>query len=136
MDCDALLERARAARSRAYAPYSGLRVGAALEADDGTIHTGCNVENASHPLAICAEQSALAAGVGAGCRRFRTLALSSSAPDPVPPCGGCRQVLAEFAPDLRVHSEGAGGMRAEWSLTDLLPEPFLSPRADEERRHG
>ena len=131
MGPDALLERARAARNHAYAPYSGLHVGAALEADDGTIHTGCNVENASHPLAICAEQSALAAAVVAGCRRFRTLALSTSASDPVPPCGGCRQVLAEFALDLRVYSESAGGLRTEWSLADLLPEPFLSPRTGE-----
>ncbi len=123
---DALLERARGARERAYAPYSEFRVGAALEAEDGSVHIGCNVENASYPLALCAERSALSAAVVAGQRRFRLLALASSGVDPVPPCGGCLQALAEFAPDLRVVSEGVGGSRVEWSVADLMPEPFVS----------
>ena len=125
-DRDTLLERAREVRELAYAPYSGFLVGAALEAEDGSIHVGCNVENASYPLGVCAERNAVTAAVVAGRRRFGTLALSLSGTDPKPPCGGCCQVLAEFAPDLRVISEGVSGSRVEWSLGDLIPEPFLS----------
>ena len=101
-DRDTLLDRAREARDLAYAPYSNFLVGAVLEAEDGSIHVGCNVENSSYPLGVCAERNAVAAAVVAGRRRFRTLALSFSGSDPKPPCGGCCQVLAEFAPDLRV----------------------------------
>ena len=129
-DRDTLLDRAREARELAYAPYSDFTVGAALEAEDGSIHMGCNVENASHPLGACAEHNAVAAAVVAGRRRFLTLALSVSGSDPKRPCGGCRQVLAEFAPDLRVISEGVSGSRVEWSLRDLLPAPFLSQRRE------
>ena len=125
-DPDVLLERARTVRDQAYAPYSGFHVGAALEAEDGSLHVGCNVENASYPLTVCAERNAIAAAVAAGRRRFRMLALSVSGTDPVTPCGGCRQALAEFGIDLRVVSEGAGGGRREWTLAELLPEPFIS----------
>jgi cytidine deaminase len=123
---DTLLDRVREARELAYAPFSDFPVGAGLGGEDGSIHMGRNVENAFHLLGVCAECNAVAAPVVAGGRRFRTLALSVSGSDPKPPCGGCCQVLAEFAPDLRVISEGVSGSRVEWSLGDLLPEPFLS----------
>jgi cytidine deaminase len=125
-DDDALLERARAVRQQAYAPYSRFHVGAVLEAEDGSLHLGCNVENASYPLTMCAERNAIAAAVAAGRRRFRTLAVSVSGAEAVAPCGGCRQALAEFGTDLRIVSEGAGGGRRDWTLAELLPDPFLS----------
>lgn len=120
---ESLLEQAAQARSGAYAPYSGFRVGAALLAEDGTVYTGSNVENASLGLTTCAERIALFAAVHAGRRDFLAVAVSSEGPRPVAPCGACRQVLAEFAPAIKVISEAAGERR-EWLLNDLLPDPF------------
>lgn len=121
---DELVSLAREAMERAYAPYSGFRVGAALEAEDGERYVGCNVENASYPVSICAERGALAAAVSGGARRFRRLALCSSASRPAPPCGMCRQALAEFSPDLEVVSVTPGGRHRSWRLSDLLPSSF------------
>ncbi len=123
-----LLKRARAARERAYAPYSGFRVGAALETADGAVFSGCNVENASYGLTLCAERSALAAAVVGGHRSFTRIALSTSSGPPASPCGQCRQALAEFAPGLSVRSESPEGT-ADWSLATLLPAPFRLNRA-------
>lgn len=119
-----LRELADEARAHAYAPYSGFRVGAALRTDDGRVFTGANVENAAYGLGICAERSAVAAAATAGSRGFAELALVSDADDPAPPCGACRQVLAEFAPALRITSYGRNGEVAEWSLAELLPYQF------------
>jgi len=120
---EGLLAQARAVRERAYAPYSGFRVGAALLGASGTVYTGCNVESASYGLTICAERAAVSAAVAAGETRFEAVAIASEGSGPVAPCGACRQVLAEFEPDLQVWSEG-GGVRVEWRLGQLLPEPF------------
>jgi cytidine deaminase len=120
---DPLITAARNAQARAYAPYSNFRVGAALEGSDGTVFLGCNVENASYGLTICAERAAVFAAVTAGVTRFRRAVVASNVDPPAAPCGACRQVLAEFGLDLPI--EGVGPKSAvKWRLSDLLPAAF------------
>lgn len=120
---DSLIEAARRVQAQAYAPYSRFRVGAALEADDGSVHVGCNVENASYGLTLCAERAAVAAGVAAGHRRFRRCVVVTDADPPATPCGACRQVLSELGPGLVVDAVGPGGSR-RYSIAELLPAAF------------
>lgn len=108
----------------AYAPYSKFKVGAALLATDGTIIGGCNVENASYPAGTCAERVALGAAVASGHRRFSAVVVCTEATEPTPPCGICRQMLAEFGLELEVVSCTASGAEARWTLAELLPHPF------------
>ncbi len=122
-EIERLVAAARAARRRAYAPYSRFLVGAAVLAD-GRIYRGVNVENASYPLSVCAERNAVAAAVLAGRRRIQAVAVVAGEDEPTPPCGGCRQVLHEFGPDALVVSETLGGRRASWNLAELLPAAF------------
>ena len=123
-----LLAAAREAASRAYAPYSHFPVGAALEVEDGRIFTGCNVENASFGLTVCAERAAVFSAVAAGCKRFRRLAVTAGrGSEPAPPCGACRQVLAEFAdPSMEclLGTLDEPGQSRVFKLADLLPHPF------------
>ena len=120
---DSLIAAARAAQARAYAPYSNFRVGAALESTDGAVFLGCNVENASYGLTICAERAAICAAVSAGAQRFRRAVVVSDVDPPAAPCGACRQVLAEFGLDLPI--EGVGPKRTvSWRLSELLPAAF------------
>jgi len=120
-----LLEAALAARANAYAPYSGFAVGAAIRAEDGRIFAGCNVENAAYPEGTCAEAGAIAAMVAAGARRIAEVCVVAEAPEPVTPCGGCRQKLAEFgAAGTPVALAGPGGVRATTTLGALLPGAF------------
>jgi cytidine deaminase len=118
-----LVRRAREVMQNAYAPYSKFHVGAAIEAADGTIHVGCNVENASYGLTICAERAAVCAAIAAGARHLRRVVVVSDADPPAAPCGACRQVLSEFGRDLRVIGVGPAGT-VSWSMAELLPSAF------------
>jgi len=122
VDAATLMEAAERARSRAHAPYSHFTVGAALLTRRGTIVTGCNVENASYGLTICAERVAVFNAVAAGERDFVAIAVAAGAA--AAPCGACRQVLGEFAPRLDVYFRGAGGRVVKRRLDQLLPEAF------------
>lgn len=127
---DDTVSQAFAAMERAYAPYSRFRVGAALVDDAGTVYRGCNVENASYGGAICAERSAVTRAVTDGARRFTRIVIATEAPVPTPPCGICRQVLVEFAPQLVVESHTRGGAVARWRLDELLPHAFTPDALD------
>jgi cytidine deaminase len=119
-----LARAARAARRHAYAPYSGFRVGAAVRAG-GAVHAGCNVENASYGLTVCAERVAVAAAVAAGARRLEAVAVASATSPPTPPCGMCLQTLAEFAgAELPIRLVGARGDVVDTRLGELLPRAF------------
>ena len=118
-----LLEAARAVRPRAYAPYSHFLVGAALLSRSGKIYTGCNVENISYGLTLCAERSAVAAAVADGEREFAAIAIVADTEKPISPCGACRQVLAEFSPNLEVFLATLSGKLESYRLIELLPRP-------------
>jgi cytidine deaminase len=122
-----LLDEARRARDRAYAPYSGFPVGAAVLTEAGEIFAGGNIENASLGATICAERVAIFTAVAAGRRRFTVLAVIADTPDPVPPCGLCRQVLAEFSPDCVIIMANLAGRRRLMTLKELLPLAFQLP---------
>lgn len=120
-----LLHRARDARRNAYVPYSGFHVGAAVLSASGTVFTGANVENAAYPLTICAEQNAISTMVAAGdTGPILAVAVVGDGEDPCTPCGGCRQVIAEFGPRSLVLSSGDGGRPLRTPATELLPHAF------------
>jgi cytidine deaminase len=123
-DWKALYQAAVDVRAHAYAPYSKFSVGAALLSEDGRVFAGCNVENASYGLCICAERNAVFAAVAQGARSFRAIAIVSSAQEPVTPCGACRQVLAEFAPSFDVRCFGENGSAQHYTTAGLLPAAF------------
>jgi cytidine deaminase len=121
---DALVEAARRARRFAHAPFSGFRVGAAIETVEGVIVTGCNIENATYGLTLCAERVAVFKALSEGHRRFRRIAIVADARRLVPPCGACRQILWEFGGDLEVVLANLRDRRARFGLGELLPTPF------------
>ena len=120
-----LREAAMRALDNAYAPYSNFRVGAALRTSSGELITGCNMENSAYGLAICAETLAVASAVSQGLTDFEEIAIATDDSEPTPPCGACRQVLNEFAPNIRISSYTRDGKEAEWSLEELLPHAFV-----------
>ncbi len=121
---DPLLQAALTVRENAYAPFSNFKVGAAIEDADGRIHTGCNVENATYGLTLCAERVAIFKAISEGVRKFRRVAVAADSVKLTPPCGACRQILWEFCGDIEITLVNPQGQTAVWKLKDLFPEPF------------
>jgi cytidine deaminase len=130
---DLLIAAATEARTKAFAPFSHFCVGAALEAPDGTVIPGCNVESASYGLTMCAERVAVFAGVARGFRCFKRIAIVTDTPTPTPPCGGCRQILWEFAPDGEVLLANLSGTVLRFTVRELLPHAFDAKQLTESK---
>ena len=126
-----LVDDARAVRENAHAPYSRFKVGAALRTASGAVFVGCNVENVAYPEGTCAEAGAIAAMVAGGEREIAEVAVIADSPEPVPPCGGCRQKLAEFAGgDVRVTLATTDGAERVMTVAELLPGAFAADHMD------
>lgn len=119
-----ILEAALAAREHAHAPFSKFKVGAALEDAAGRIHTGCNVENATYGLTLCAERVAIFKAISEGVRAFRRIAVAADTPTLTPPCGACRQIIWEFCGDIEVTLVNTAGNTESFRMKDLFPRPF------------
>ncbi len=126
IDWHALTAMARLARGRAYVPYSHFAVGAALLTGSGKVYPGCNIENASYSVCICAERTALVAAVAAGEREFVALVVMAGGARPVPPCGVCRQMLAELAPSMPITLTNLEGATLATNMSELLPGAFAA----------
>lgn len=132
MDYDQLCVAAKEAAERAYAPYSQFRVGAALLTNDGSVVAGCNVENASYGLTLCAERNAITTAVAQGYQNFETVLVYTELSHVVPPCGACRQVIAEFmSPDAEVVLVSEAGLIERWTVSELLPAAFTPAQLQE-----
>lgn len=129
-----LVNAARRAREKAYAPYSNYRVGAALQTASGDIFTGCNIENAAYGATVCAERVAVFKAVSEGEKDFVALAVAASGHDLASPCGTCRQVLYEFAPNLILYLTGSSGLVKSITLKELLPQAFGPKHLTEDDR--
>jgi cytidine deaminase len=121
---DPLIEAALAVRANAHAPFSKFQVGAAVEDTGGRIHTGCNVENATYGLTLCAERVAIFKAISEGARKFRRVAVAADTDNLTPPCGACRQILWEFCGDVEIALVNLGGKTEIYRLKDLFPKPF------------
>src|ERR1700733_5743237 len=120
----ALLEAALAAREHAHAPFSNFRVGAAIEDASGRVHTGCNIENATYGLTLCAERVAVFKAVSEGAREFRRIAIAADTDSLTPPCGACRQILWEFCGDIEITLINLRGKSETMRMKDLFPRAF------------
>jgi cytidine deaminase len=126
-----LIETAAAVREKAYVPYSRFKVGAAIRAESGAVYPGCNVENVAYPQGTCAEAGAIAAMIAGGDTRIAEVAVIADSPDPVPPCGGCRQKLREFAgPEVKVTMATTDGKTLTMTMEQLLPGAFEASHMD------
>ena len=123
-DYSTLVKKARSAKKYSYSPYSKFRVGAALLSTSGKIYTGCNIENSSFGLTVCAERTALFKAISEGTRKFRALAIASDAKGFIPPCGACRQVILDLARDVDVIMTDSRGKTKILKAIELLPYPF------------
>jgi cytidine deaminase len=121
---DDLLAAALAARAHAFAPFSKFHVGAAIEDAEGRIHTGCNVENATYGLTVCAERVAVFKAISEGVRKFRRVAVAADTDVLTPPCGACRQILWEFCGDVEIALVNPRGKIETYRLKELFPKPF------------
>ena len=121
---DPLLQSALRVRENAFAPFSKFKVGAAVEDADGRIHTGCNVENATYGLTMCAERVAIFKAISEGVRKFRRVAVAADSASLTPPCGSCRQILWEFCGDVELTLINLAGDTATYRLSELFPKPF------------
>jgi cytidine deaminase len=121
---DALLAAALAARENAFAPFSKFKVGAAVEDESGSIHTGCNVENATYGLTVCAERVAIFKAISEGARQFKRVAVAADTEALAPPCGACRQILWEFCGDVEIVLVNLRGKTESYRLKELFPKPF------------
>jgi cytidine deaminase len=119
-----LIQAATASRANSVSHRSGFAVGAAIEAADGKIYGGCNVENSTYGLTVCAERVAVWKALSEGVRKFKAVAVVTGADSPTPPCGACRQILWEFVGDVPIVSATVGGARKFYTVGELLPEPF------------
>ncbi|KIL53438.1 cytidine deaminase [Jeotgalibacillus alimentarius] len=126
MNVNQLITEAKKAREKAYVPYSKFKVGAALLTEDGNIHHGCNIENAAYSMCNCAERTALFKAYAEGERKFTAIAVVADTKRPVPPCGACRQVIAELCPqDMTVYLTNLSGDIQELTVAELLPGAFM-----------
>jgi cytidine deaminase len=121
---DPLLEAALAAREFAHTPFSNFRVGAAIEDDTGRIYTGCNIENASYGLTLCAERVAVFKAISEGARRFTRIAVAADTDKLTPPCGACRQIVWEFCGDAELYLTNLQGKTEKMKMSDIFPRPF------------